>query len=142
MLYDLLKIGHLASMVLWMGAAVTTLMGALALAPMPTKDPDMAAIGAFRRAYRWLGGPGIVGTWGFGLALLSFGGWLHAPWLWAKIGVALLLSGLHGALSGRLRRLENTGAGQAMPTGFFVTLLVLHAAALLTVLALVTLRPL
>ena len=138
MTYDLIKVAHLASMVLWMGSAFTIPMVVLAL--VQTRNlPQQSALAALRLAYVWVGGVGIVGTWVFGLTLLSLGQWFNAPWLWAILAVVIILSGLHGAISGRLKRLSTTPA--VIKKSFFKILLALHAVGLLTALFLVILKP-
>ena len=72
MIYELLKIAHLASMVLWIGSVFTVSMAVLALATRAKALPT-EAVSALRQAYVWLGGFGIVATWIFGLSLLSLG---------------------------------------------------------------------
>ncbi|RMB08057.1 CopD family protein [Eilatimonas milleporae] len=138
MIYDFVKIAHIASMVLWMGLAFTVPMVALALARQ-ADGGHQTAIAALRQAHLRLGGPGIVATWVFGLALLSLGGWFNAPWMPTKIIFVVFLSGLHGALSGHLKKIA--WAGDGVPARFFKILLLLHAAGLAAVLALVVLKP-
>ena len=138
MIYELVKVGHLASLILWMGAAITLPMAALYLVQQEAASHG-PAIRALRQAYLWLGGIGIVATWVFGLILVSLGQWLNAPWMMAKLAVVLILSGLHGAFSGRLRRLARDEG--PFPSGLFKALLGLHALGLLMVLTLVLLKP-
>ena len=138
MIYDMIKVAHLPSMVLWIGSAFTIPMVALHFARHQGAS-DVIAIGALRQTYVWLGGIGIVATWIFGLTLLSIGHWFDAPWVWAKLAVVLILSGLHGALSGRLKRFPRDKA--PIPTGLFKALLAFHAVGLLTILTLVILKP-
>lgn len=137
MTYDLIKVAHLASMVLWIGSAFTVPMVVLGL--VHTKNLQQpSALAALRQAYVWIGGVGIVGTWIFGLTLLSLGQWFNAPWMWAKLAVVIVLSGLHGAISGRLKRLAETPA--VIQKSFFKVLIALHAVGLLTALFLVILK--
>lgn len=138
MIYDVVKIAHLASIVLWIGSAFTVPMVVLALAQREGAL-QREAIAALRQGYVWVGSIGIVATWVFGLTLLSLGGWFDAPWMWAKLAVVIVLSGLHGALSGRLQRLSNTPA--YLPLGPFKGLVALHAIGLLAALTLVILKP-
>nr|WP_314467019.1 CopD family protein [uncultured Novosphingobium sp.] len=50
--------------------------------------------------------PAMLTAWLSGAMLASSGGWFSSHWLWAKLGLVVALSGLHGIQSGRLRRLE------------------------------------
>lgn len=54
-----------------------------------------------RRLLRGIVNPAMIATWIFGLWLAWHGpdssyGWFAAPWLWAKLGLVLLLSAAHG----------------------------------------------
>ncbi|SDE24207.1 Uncharacterised protein family (UPF0093) [Paracidovorax valerianellae] len=51
-------------------------------------------------------------VWALGLGLAVWGGWLGTGWLNAKLAIVLVLSGLHGVLSGRLRQRMRHGAGK------------------------------
>ena len=138
MTYDIIKIAHLVAMVLWMGAAFTVPLVALMLSRY-ADAPQSAAIKALRQAHLWLGGIGILATWLFGLTLLSLGGWLDARWMMAKLLLVAVLSGLHGALSGKLKKAAWDGNG--VPAGFLWLLLSFHAVGLLAVVSLVVTKP-
>lgn len=138
MIYELIKVAHLTSMVLWIGSAFTVPMAVLALPQRDNAHKDQT-VDTLRQAYVWVGGVGIIGTWVFGLALLSLGQWFNAPWMWAKLAIVIVLSGLHGALSGRLKKLAQHS--QDMPTRLLTSLVALHAIGLLTVLSLVIFKP-
>jgi putative membrane protein len=47
--------------------------------------------------------PAMVVAWLAGLALVYFGGWEGAHWLWAKLILVLAMSGLHGWLAAQQR---------------------------------------
>ena len=49
--------------------------------------------------------PSLVLAWLLGAWLAQRAGWFGAGWLHAKLVLVLLVSGLHGGLSGTLRRL-------------------------------------
>lgn len=48
--------------------------------------------------------PAMLLVWALGLTLTLLGNWLPSGWLIAKLILVVLLSGLHGVTSGRLRR--------------------------------------
>ena len=57
-----------------------------------------------RRLLRAIINPAMVATWVFGLWLAWLGpdsryGWFASGWLWAKIGLVLALSAVHGLLA-------------------------------------------
>lgn len=86
MTYLLLKAGHVAAVIVWIGGMFA------------------AALGAAPRWDRLVTTPAMLAAFAFGLALASTGGWFPQPWLIAKLAVVLGLAALHGILSGRLRR--------------------------------------
>jgi putative membrane protein len=49
-----------------------------------------------RRLLRAIINPAMVASWGLGLWLAWKGGWYAAPWLQAKVVLALAMSGMHG----------------------------------------------
>lgn len=131
MLYQLLKAAHLVSLFVWMGGMVAV---ALALRHAP-----VAYLRPLKSYDRAVTTPAMVLAWAFGILLAVQGNWFTDLWMMAKILLVLVLSGLHGALTGRLRRSINAesadGDGRAnlfLPLGLaLVTLIVL----------LVTLKP-
>lgn len=138
MVYEFIKIGHIISVVLWIGCAFTTPL-AVVLIGKAGPSHSAAIVSVLRAAYLHVAGPAIVATWIFGIALLSLGQWFNAPWMMAKLVVVLILSGLHGALSGKLRKLVSEGG--LVPRRFFLVLLGLHLAGLLAAVCLVVLKP-
>src|SRR5690606_22616026 len=64
-----------------------------------------------RRWDRAVTAPALLLVWALGITLASVGGWYASGWLQAKLVLVVLLSGLHGILSGRLRRLSGAGPG-------------------------------
>jgi putative membrane protein len=49
-----------------------------------------------RRLLKAIINPAMVASWGLGLWLAWKGGWYAAPWLQAKVALALAMSGMHG----------------------------------------------
>ncbi|MGE0154486.1 MAG: protoporphyrinogen oxidase HemJ [Reyranellaceae bacterium] len=56
-----------------------------------------------RRLLRAIVNPAMVAAWAFGLAMAFIGELWDQPWLWAKLALVLVLSGVHGLFS-RWRR--------------------------------------
>jgi putative membrane protein len=50
--------------------------------------------------------PAMIVTWLLGLWLAWWGGWFAAPWLWAKLVLVVLMSGLHGMFSRMVKDFE------------------------------------
>lgn len=86
MTYLLLKAGHVAAVMVWIGG-----MLAAALAPVGRWD-------------RLVTTPAMLLAFAFGLALATTGGWFPQRWLVAKLAVVVALAALHGLLAGRQRR--------------------------------------
>ena len=57
-----------------------------------------------RRLLRGIINPAMVITWVFGLWLAWKGFGFHGGWLHTKIGLVILMSGVHGYLSGAVRK--------------------------------------
>ena len=122
MIYPVIKALHLVSVLLFVGGL---LAGALQLA-----CASPAPAGTLRNALQWqrrATTAAMFGAWTFGLLLAELGHWFPAPWLIIKLALVLALSALHGALSGRLRRVEASPATSddtALPWASMVILLV------------------
>ncbi len=58
--------------------------------------------------------PAMLAVWLTGAAIAAQGDWFASPWLWTKLALVLVLTGLHGIHSGRLRRLRRGDPVQAM----------------------------
>lgn len=56
-----------------------------------------------RRLFKAIINPAIVTAWILGLYLAWDGGWFYAPWLHAKLTLAVILSGMHGLYARWLR---------------------------------------
>lgn len=104
--YLLIKSLHVATMVAWMGGMV--LLSAihlwLARTQCPRTDRETAVIAAVKRWDGSVTSPAMGLTWLFGIVAAWQGAWFSAPWLHAKLLLVILLSALHGMLSGALRR--------------------------------------
>lgn len=111
MLYDLTKAAHLISLFVWIAGMV-----AVALALRFPVLFHMKPLKAYDRAVTT---PAMVLALLFGVLLGVQGGWFSTGWLGTKIVLVLGLSGLHGALVGKLRRAIWESPGKAEPSGRF-----------------------
>ncbi|WP_298686979.1 CopD family protein [uncultured Sphingomonas sp.] len=92
------------------------------------------------RVRRWnliLTTPAMLVVWVVGLTLAAEGGWFAAGWLHAKIALVVLLTGLHGMQSGRLRRLDRVGGVTRAPVWPVPAILLLAVA----IVALAIIKP-
>jgi uncharacterized membrane protein len=114
-MYIIFKALHVCSVLLWIGGM---LVSAVTLAATrvstdrggPTPHALLASV---RHWDHTVTSPAIVLTWCFGLALATLGGWFHAGWFMAKLAFAVILSGVHGSLSGQLRGAASGPRGDA-----------------------------
>ncbi|WP_422378861.1 CopD family protein [Roseibium sp.] len=107
-MYLWLKSAHVACVLVFVGGIVSLLLASAALGSRKEDETDPA--GSLRAAVRWWDRrvtlPAMIGAWGFGSWLAFAGGWFSSGWLMAKLVFVVLLSGLHGVLAGRLRRVD------------------------------------
>ncbi|MBV9561474.1 MAG: CopD family protein [Bradyrhizobium sp.] len=132
MLYALTKAGHIVSMVLWLG-------GMLAAALALLRD-DRETLRLFKRWDQGVTTPAMFSTWVLGAALAVQGGWFGAGWLSVKLAIVVVISAVHGIISGRLRSSADAGRKAAPDRAAGITLPVMIAGLALIVL-LVVLKP-
>jgi putative membrane protein len=107
MTWLVLKALHVAAVVTWAAGLLmlALLLGILATAPAVRLPQERRVALALLAWDRRATAPAMLMAWALGLAMASHAGWFGAPWLQAKLVLALLLSGGHGLLAGTLRRL-------------------------------------
>ncbi|WP_298260795.1 CopD family protein [uncultured Litoreibacter sp.] len=96
MIYEALKAAHIIFMVVWMS-------GMMLLAWL-LSHPATDTAAALRRYDRMVTAPAMALTWLCGVGLAVYASWFGVGWLWGKLILVVVLSALHGVLSGRLRR--------------------------------------
>ena len=141
MTWLVLKALHVAVVLAWVGGLLmlALLLGALASAPALRLPQERRLVIVVRAWDRCVTAPAMLAAWALGIAMASHAGWFGAPWLWGKLAFALGLSGLHGVLSGTLRRLTGDN-GRAVPAVLrFAAPATVAAAAVIA--ALVVLKP-
>ena len=111
MIYALTKAAHLVSLFVWIGGMVAV---ALSL-----RHPVVSFLKQLKTYDRIITSPAMVAAWVFGILLAVQGGWFAQSWLAIKIALALILSGLHGVLAGKLRR-STSGATDPVAIGHFL----------------------
>lgn len=132
-LYPWLKALHVAAALGFVGGvlAVSVFLAAT------FAEAEGAAVPALARAVRrWdqaVTTPAMLLVWAFGLALAVTGHWLADIWLQAKLVFVVVLSGLHGVQSGRLRRLAGGASVPSLRSAPFVMACVLAIAVLAVV---------
>lgn len=109
MLYSLTKAAHLISLFVWLGG-----MTAVALA---LRYPALVFMTPLRAYDRAVTTPTMILALLFGILLGVQGDWFSHPWLGMKILLVLGLSGLHGVLTGKLRRATQKSRGVPQKEG-------------------------
>ena len=102
-LYPWLKALHVAAALAFFGGALAV---SLFLAAVPLGTTSIAPIA--QGLHRWdqnVTTPAMLVVWALGLILASTGHWLADGWLQTKLLFVIILSGMHGVQSARLRRL-------------------------------------
>ena len=113
-IYSWLKALHVAAALTFVGGVlgVSVLLAALPADPATVSPFARPFAQGVRRWDRMVTTPAMLLVWTLGLILATSGHWFAEIWLQIKFGLVLVLSGLHGVQSGRLRRLA---AGSALP---------------------------
>lgn len=107
------KLVHYVGSLLWVGGIVAVALAAASVPEGARKDAGPA----LRRAALSVATPGMVLAFVGGLAILvpSFSAlYATAGWMHGKLTLVLLMAGLSGALSGKLRKLA-AGEGEVKP---------------------------
>ncbi|WP_439814110.1 CopD family protein [Zavarzinia sp. CC-PAN008] len=139
--YAWLKAVHVAAALIWTAGMLISArtLAILAAVPVPRPEAVQALIAPVRRWDRVVTSPAMLVLWALGLWLAYDGGWSGDPWLHVKFAIAFVLSGVHGALSGQLRRLA---ADPARPVpGFYRILPGLVVAGVSAIALLVVAKP-
>jgi len=92
-----------------------------------------------RRLLKAIINPAMIATWLFGIWLVWDGGWLTAPWLWAKLALVLAMSGVHGYF---VRLVKQFAADQNRHSQKFYRILnEIPTVLMIAIVLLVTLKP-
>lgn len=102
MAYELAKSAHIVAAFLWFA-------GMVVVALLHTSASRAAS--SLLTWDRYVTTPAMIATWALGLTMATTAGWFSDGWLIAKLVFVLVLSAIHGVLSGRLRRSADKGDG-------------------------------
>lgn len=105
MLHEWLNALHIIAGVLWIGGMMGMAMVFAVSGNAPVNDASRSALLLYVRKWnRCVTSPAMLLLWAAGIwMMVSYGKFPHA-WLLIKMGVVVLLSAIHGMLSGELRR--------------------------------------
>ncbi|MCB9618977.1 MAG: CopD family protein [Sandaracinus sp.] len=124
-----LKALHLVGAVLWMGASI-----AVALVAAAASGNERAPVAALaRRVALRIATPGLVLAFVGGLTMLalSWDAYARAGWMHGKLLLVVITAGLHGAVSGKLRKLakgDEVGGLQGLAYGYLALLVLIVVA--------------
>lgn len=110
MIYLLIKSLHVCAVIFWIGGMLLQCIQVVAGSALPG-PPMPAKIFSLKVLHRWersITTPAMLLTWLAGLYLAIQGGWFGSDWLSIKLIVVIMLSALHGFLTGLLRRRTNS----------------------------------
>ena len=138
MTYALVKSLHIGAVMFWMAGMLFAPVVIVALGQL-TGEARATAAARCRRLYQRLSTPGILAAWVLGLTMLTWGGWLQSTWMISKLALVIVLSALHGVLSGQLRRVATDA--DYRPPDWVAALCPLQIIALLLVVGLVVMKP-
>jgi putative membrane protein len=103
-LYLWIKALHVISVIAWMAGMLYLPRLFVYHVDAPEGSPQSETFKVMeRRLLRAIINPAMIAAWVFGLAMIFIGDLWDQPWLWAKLVLVVMLSGLHGMLS-RWRR--------------------------------------
>ena len=107
MLYLLLKSVHVVAVIIWVSGLLAAIL-ALRVVESRAEGEDPSATGDHvvlaRRWDRMVTTPSMLVAWTVGAYMAASGGWFVMAWIKLKLIGVVLLSALHGLLSGSLRR--------------------------------------
>ena len=105
MAYDWLKAFHVVAVIAWMAGMLylPRLFVYHCDAPPGSAQSETFKV-MERRLLKAIMNPAMIATWVLGLGLAWSGGLWTQGWLHAKLALVLVLSGVHGACAGMVRR--------------------------------------
>ena len=99
-MYLTLKALHIIAVIAWMaGMLYLPRLFVYHAAAKPGSEQSETFKVMERRLLKAIINPAMIAAWLLGAWLAWSGGWLAAPWLYAKLALVLVLSGLHGYLA-------------------------------------------
>lgn len=111
--YLWLRVLHIIAVILWTGGMLVVAV-TLRSAGTDSAQRNPAFFAAIHRWDRRVTTPAMFAVWALGLTLAFMGGWYSSGWFIAKFILVFVLSGIHGTLSGNLRRLV-ADLGRTLP---------------------------
>jgi len=99
-LYLWIKALHVISVIAWMAGMLYLPRLFVYHVDAPKGSPQSETFKIMeRRLLKAIINPAMIATWVFGIAMAIMGDLWDQPWLWAKLVLVLILSGVHGLFS-------------------------------------------
>ena len=136
-IYLWFKAFHIVAVFAWMGGMSGVVYLFAWHARAETSSPQAAMLSALERRIVQLLRDTIA--WGIGLWLAWQGAWFSSPWLQAKLGLVIVLSGLHGWMVGAVRRFAEGGQGRGV--SFYVGVNIAGVLLTVAVIVLAVVKP-
>ncbi len=108
MLYNWLTAVHVAATIAWVGGILVVVVTTTSFKAPTQAGEQYQRRELYVRIRRWdqrVTTPAMLAVWAFGLGLVVTGQWLSQNWLLLKVGLVLVLTGIHSTLSGDLAKL-------------------------------------
>lgn len=138
-MYEWIKAAHVVSVLVFSGGLIGLFVVYMAIGARGPQETD--ASGNLRNAiqkWNWfITQPALFLVWAFGIWAAFNAGWFTETWLQIKLIFVIFLSGLHGALSGKLRRMEVDAPLRKSPPSTAIAVLLLASFVAIGVLAVV-----
>lgn len=128
--YLWLKAFHVAAVLVFIGGLFVQSVAVMAIVRVGSDEAMRDTVLLVRAWDRRITAPALLLLWGLGIAAAVEGGWFGAGWLWAKLVLVVLLSGLHGVQAGTLRRFGSGRGRPASAVGRRLPLLTIAAGAI------------
>ncbi len=128
--YLWLKALHAAVVIVFIGGLLAVSLTLRAL-PTPREELRTRSLQDLRQWDLFVTLPALLLVWIFGIVMAVQADLFKAPWLSIKLLIVLVISGLHGMLSGALRRLINDpkrpvpGYIAQVPAGIVIAVLII-----------------
>ncbi len=105
--YLWLKTFHVTAVMMWVGGVLITSLGISIAARFdrPRSEKTMLALTSVRLWDRRVTSPAMILFWILGIVLGGMSEFYVTAWFWMKVSLAFALGGLHGSLSGSLRKM-------------------------------------
>ena len=139
-MYDWIKAFHVIAVIAWMAGMLylPRLFVYHCEAEIGSKQSETFKV-MERKLLKAIINPAMIAAWLLGIALVWTGGWVSAHWLWAKVALVLVLSGIHGLLARWVR--DFAADRNRRPQRFYRIINEIPAVVMIGIVILVVVKP-